>query len=38
MFFKKTLKEVNDMIIDREYGALRRNYKYKCLIDEMDDV
>jgi len=25
-------------MLDSEYGKLRRNYTYKCLIDDMDDV
>jgi len=38
IFFRKTIEEIDEMIIDREYGAYRKKYKYKSLINEMDDI
>lgn len=37
-FIRKTHEEISDLMTDRMHGDLRKNYNYKCLIKDEDDI
>jgi len=37
-FMRKTHLEISDLMTDRMHGDLRKNYNYKCLIKDDDEI